>query len=77
MEENKIIENEATEAVEEKKKGFNPVDLIKKHWKKVVVIGIGAAAYLVGKKAGEKSASNLYDGCDLIEADFSEVDTIE
>lgn len=77
MEENMVIENEATEVVEETKKESKIKTFIKKHGKKIAVGAAIVAAAVIGKKIGERSACNVYDDCDMIEADFSEVDTIE
>lgn len=79
MEENKVIENEATEAVaDETKKESGLVRFVKKNWKKLVAVGVTAGAYLVGREMGKRSAGCDCDCCsDIIETDFSEVDTNE
>ena len=78
MEENMVIETEATE-VEEVKAESKIGGFFKKHGKKIaagVAVAVAAAiGVAIGKKAG--AGTDEYYGDDMIEADFSEVDTNE
>ena len=75
MEENMVIENEATEVVEETKKESGVVLFAKKHWKKIVTVGAMAVSYFVGREMGKRSVGCDCDSSDIVDADFTVVDT--
>ena len=86
MEDNKkVIENNGTEVVEQENKSNGFIskfsDFAKKHGKKIAVgaavLAAGVLGVVIGKKSTDESDCDYNEEDDVIEAEYSEVETNE
>ena len=86
MEDNKkVIENNGTEVVEQENKSNGFIskisDFAKKHGKKIAVgaavLAAGVLGVVIGKKSTDESDGDYNEEDDVIEAEYSEVETNE